>query len=285
MSRKTLNRAISAVLVTSFALSFNSFAGVEIPVAPSSVMPAKSSIVASSNRQDIKVTMGKREVIKISLGELNRFVTPFENLKIKTNSEAETTVNGNIVYLSTATESPISMFLYESGDEENAISLTLLPVSMPAADVRLSINTPKGQTTMPVSVKSAEKWERQSDYVESLKNTMRELALGGVPKGYSYGETTKAMEIPLCEQEGVKFDFLPGQIMTGKSINVFVGTVTNTSPNEIELREESCLEPNVAGVAYWPNILLEQGQKTEVYVAVKSISPEVVRTKRKSLVD
>ncbi len=276
--------AIASVFI--IAASESAFAGVEIPIAPSSVMTGSSKI-ALSNRQDIKVSIGKREVANVSIGELNRIVTPFENVKVQTNSDADININGNTVYVSTVSESRISMFISEKGDEENAISLTLMPVNMPSADIKLTVvgKVGVGQSTGPQSLKQAEKWEKSSDYAESLKNTMREIALGGVPKGYSYQETTKNMESPFCEQPGVRFDFLPGQVMMGKNVNVYVGTASNVSPNEIELREESCAEASVASVAYWSDVLLKRGQKTEVYVAVKVNSQEPVRTKRKSLID
>lgn len=276
----------TALAIALCVVAYNSAqAGVEIPIAPASVMAGTSKVMAQANRQDIKVSVGKREVAKVSIGELNRIVTPFEHVKVQTNSDADININGNIVYVSTVSENPISMFIAEKGDEENAISLTLMPVNMPSADIKLTVGGKIGQSAGPQSLKQAEKWEKSSDYAETLKNTMREIALGNVPKGYSYHETSKNMESPFCEQPGVRFDFMPGQVMMGKNINVYVGTVSNISPNEIELREESCAEPNVASVAYWPDVLLSQGQKTEVYVAVKVNSQEPVRTKRKSLVD
>ena len=56
---------------------------------------------------------------------------------MRTVSPATTQVDGNAVYVATASEDPVSLFITEKGDTATAISLTLAPRHIPPREVRL----------------------------------------------------------------------------------------------------------------------------------------------------
>ncbi|MBO0180756.1 conjugal transfer protein TraK, partial [Vibrio parahaemolyticus] len=74
-----------------------------------------------------------------------------------------------------------------------------------------------------------------------------------------------------------------GQMMMGHHLTVFVGIARNVTSEPIEFKEQSCGNWSVAGVTSWPHKVLEPGQKTEVYVAVKQREKTESATRRPSL--
>ena len=57
--------------------------------------------------------------------------------QVRTVSPATTQVDGRAVYVATASEEPVSLFITEAGEAATAISLTLAPRHIPPREVRL----------------------------------------------------------------------------------------------------------------------------------------------------
>lgn len=104
-----------------------------------------------NNDTRIVLRPGMHELIPIAKNYANRIVTPFRNPEIvstgtqsasKSNKAGECgdiCVKGNVVYVSTNRESPISMFITEEGSEETALSVTMLPRNIPPREVFLEL--------------------------------------------------------------------------------------------------------------------------------------------------
>ena len=71
--------------------------------------------------------------------------------------------------------------------------------------------------------------------------------------------------------------------MMGHNLNVFIGVAQNTSTQTIEFKEALCGGWEVAAVTTWPLNVLEPGQKTEIYVAMKQGRGQSTASKRPSL--
>jgi len=67
----------------------------------------------------------------VAIDHLNRIVTPFAAPQVRTVSQATTQVDGNAIYVATATEEPVGLFITEAGDSATALSLTLAPRHIP----------------------------------------------------------------------------------------------------------------------------------------------------------
>ena len=85
----------------------------------------------------IRVAPGTTAIVEVAIDHLNRIVTPFSAPQVRTVSPATTQVDGNAVYVATANEDPVSLFITEKGDTATAISLTLAPRHIPPREVRL----------------------------------------------------------------------------------------------------------------------------------------------------
>ncbi len=161
-----------------------------------------------------------------------------------------------------------------------AISLTLLPQSIPPiqANLLFSQSVPGSGATGqhgavpaggPAYSGQAKRWERSQPFMDTLRELMRELALGNLPRGYSFADLQSGASVPDCLQSGLSYDFSKAQYILGHDFRVFIAVAENNSARHLEVDHGACTHPHRAAVAVWPNEILEPGQKTEVFIVTR----------------
>lgn len=297
-------------LITAASLSAITMADV-IPPVPIEVMrqgvpapvraatPAQQSAPAQPAQQGLQLTdavlmsdnrvllqPGINVVIPVAVNHLNRLVTPFGRPDVRYLDESlAVDVKDNVVYVAPSErDKPITLFIREQGDESMAMSLTLWPQIRPAREVTLNF-VPESQATVTFQRPNAERWEQSQPYVTTIRNLFAAIAQQQLPPGYKLS-TPNAQDLDqiTCMQAGMRFEFDKGQVVDGSGLRVIIGQVTNTSANRNEFREENCANWQVAAVAAWPHVLLEPGQTTEVYVALKDNKQPMQPLRRPSLI-
>lgn len=237
------------------------------------------------SRYELSMLPGVNELLVISQGHLNRFVTPFDDPVITTVSDAVTMVQENVVYISTDKSEAVTVYITENGDESTSLSLTLVPRKVPPREVFL-VTKNNGKEYQMRSTKKAQRWESSQSYVDTIREAFRFVALGQIPSGYSFvSDTTQIPKLPSCRQQGMEFDFTHGQSMMGHSLNIVVGTASNISKQPIEFREMSCGSWETAAVAAYPKNVLNPGEVTEIYIAQKVEHYEKKAEQRNSLLN
>lgn len=270
--RILLNTKLFLILLWSCSVSFAN----EIPVAPVSVMNTNKSI--SPNKGNvITIKNGVNELISIGVGHANRIVTPFSSPRVLSSSLddgsgdnsalGKINIQDNVIYVTTEYDYPITMFIREEGSEQNAINITLVPKKIPPKEVVLKLGD--GFLNSISISKKAQAWETSQPYVETIKNLFTSIAKNEIPQGYNIGKVKSGQNLPSCNQAGIVVDFARGQVVSGHNFVVYIGLAKNISNKPIEFNESSCADAKTAGVTAWPNHVLEKGQTTEVYVAVK----------------
>ena len=254
----------------------------DLPSVPTSVLPPRRQQPSEpvETRQDVVVSNGTNTLIPISRGQINRIVTPFEDPVIQTVSSAEITTSENVIYVTTQENQPVTMFITPADDEGVAISLTLFPQQIPPIQANLifSQSVPgsagaAGAATPTVGgvgySGQARRWERSQPFIDTLRSIMRELALGNLPRGYSFAELQSGDTIPDCIQPGVDFDFSEAQYILGHDFRVYVAVAKNVTDQHLEVSHNACSHPNRAAAAIWPHEIIEPGQKTEVFLVTR----------------
>ena len=250
---------------------------VELPPVDASVLKAVNSQATSVAPQQLQVTPGINELIPIAVGHLNRLVTPFDNPVVTTTSQATTSTKGKIVYVATADETPVTLYITPGDNQDIALSLTLIPKRIPAREIHLSLDndtyqvlTKLQQQTTSAAGKPADK---EQDYITTLKKLFRDLGLQKTPPGFSLREPSHAESIH-CQQDRVQIR--TGQLLEGQDLVILVGVVRNTGATSIEFDERSCAthKDEVMAVAAWPKVVLGPGEATEIYVAVRRSADE-----------
>lgn len=244
----------------------------------------------------VSIRPGYNQAIPIALGQPNRLVTPFANPQVistvlsggRGKDCGEVCIRDSVVYITTNRTYPVTAFITEKGREDLAMSITMIPEAIPPREVTLTLPEEfmsklrtQGKSSTKPDYAKAQAWETDQPYITSIKKTFRKLALGEVPSGYGLRAIGNREATPICRQDGLKFAFHPGQILEGSNMDFYVGVVKNVSNKPVEFLEQHCGGWRIAAVTSYPQKLLEPGQSTEVYIAVKhpdDISEESVRT-------
>jgi conjugal transfer pilus assembly protein TraK len=259
---------------------------VELPPVDASVLKAAKQQASSVAPQQLQVKPGINELIPIAIGHLNRLVTPFDNPVVTTTSQATTSSKGKIVYVATADETPVTLYITPGDNQDIALSLTLIPKHIPAREIHLSLDkdTYKVLTKLQQQATSSGKSvDKEQDYITTLKKLFRDLGLQKTPPGFSLRDPGKTEHIR-CQQDRVQIR--TGQLLEGQDLVILVGVARNTGTTSIEFDERACAttENEVLAVAVWPKVVLGPNESTELYVAVRR-STEQTTTLRPSLLN
>jgi conjugal transfer pilus assembly protein TraK len=258
---------------------------VELPPVDASVLKAAELQASSVGPQQIQIKPGVNELMPIAVGHLNRLVTPFENPVVTTTSQATTSTKGNIVYVATADETPVTLYITPGDNQDIALSLTLIPKRIPAREIHLSLDKDNykllnkvQQQTRTATSKPA---DQEQEYISHLKKLFRDLGLQKTPAGFSLRDPGRAENIH-CLQNQVQIK--TGQVLEGQDMLILVGIVRNTGSAMIEFDERSCAttQDEVLAVAAWPKVVLAPNESTELYVALRH-NPEQASAIRPSL--
>lgn len=264
------------------------------PVPNSIVQPVRLTDEVIPSRQDLVVEPGVNTLIPISIGQLNRLVTPFERPTVQRlqMADVKVSVQGNVVYVSTSSTNPVALYISEKGDESVALSLSLVPQKIAPVQASLMLSRKLNNSSATGYTQSAgnvmyggneakaRKWEQKDNYVETIRNILRAVALGDVPPGYAMGSLGRNHSIPNCNfstgtaQDNIKYSFSGGQYIQGSQFSIIVGVAQNTGASTITVDESLCTHPNLAARALWSRNTLQPGQKTEAYFVIRNQSQQ-----------
>ncbi len=242
--------------------------------------------------QTIQVAPGVNEIIPVAVGHLNRIVTPFDKPHVRTVSQATTQIEGNVLYVATPDETPVALYITPGETEDFALSLTLAPRKIPPREVRLTLDAVHYQKLNSLQnmagvngldTQSGNPSQSSQDYMADIKAVFRALALMRTPKGYALRNPTGSETIH-CSQPGLFTH--TGQALEGRNRVLLVGVARNNGTIPLEIDERSCADAGgeVLAVAAWPKVMLEPGEATELYVALRQARDNDT-TARPSLLD
>ena len=267
---------------------------VETPGVPAQVLAEakRETSEIPATAQTIQVTPGVNEIIPVAVGHLNRIVTPFDKPHVRTVSQATTQIEGNVLYVATPDETPVALYITPGETEDFALSLTLAPRKIPPREVRLTLDAAHYQKLTSLQnvagvngldTQSGNPSQSSQDYMADIKNLFRALALMRTPKGYAL-RIPNSTETIHCSQPGLFTH--TGQALEGRNRVLLVGVARNNGTSPLEIDERSCsdLGGDVLAVAAWPKVMLEPGEATELYVALRQTRDNDT-TARPSLLD
>ncbi|NEV63989.1 TraK domain-containing protein [Thiorhodococcus minor] len=230
----------------------------------------------------VQAAIGVNLILEIAVDHLNRILTPFPSPQVRTVSDASTRVDGSAIYVATASEGPVTLFVSDASDPNHALSLTLAPRRIPPREIRLVLTDPLPDPS-PIAAPSAPAGATAPDYVTALTEAMRALAREEIPDGYGLRQARR-QETVTCVQLGL--ETRRGQVLEGSDLWLVTALVRNTTDTELEIEERACradLDGDTVAVAVWPRVWLAPGEAVELYVAVRRPTPEERRPERPSL--
>ena len=247
---------------------------------------AKGATGATDRPIVIDAIQGVNEIITIGKGDLNRFVTPFSKVIVRTSAgedELVSKVDGNVVYIGAVRRAGV--FLVEAGSGR-AFSLTLVPDDVPPRDIYLtmgrSANIP-ASLQMQNSAKDDEFTKnsgKASSHVDNIKQGMRSIAQGKLPSGYTL--LRPRLTDFRCSLPSLRVRL--GQVLEGSGRKYLVYRVDNETPNEITIDEQYCYRRGVIAISAWPDVVVPAGGSTELFVLMDMAAEDVEIGGRPSLI-
>ncbi|HYN78773.1 MAG TPA: type-F conjugative transfer system secretin TraK [Lamprocystis sp. (in: g-proteobacteria)] len=246
----------------------------KVGLGPGQVMPAALEL----GPRTVSVPPGTTALVEIAIDHLNRIVTPFQNPVVHTVSAASTSVDGRVVYVATATEEPVALYIGDGPSSDLALSLTLAPRSIPPREIRLVVPGYRGsgkavaataaEGTVPATMLPGYSSEMGANqpYVETIADLLRAMAQRRLPPGY---QVRKAAGMKAHCAPGLKI--VKTQLTQGPTASVLTLGLRNTGADSIPANESACDldKHSVAAVGAWPLKTLASGQETEVFLVLQ----------------
>lgn len=235
-----------------------------------------------TERQDVAVlTPGVNRIMKISRGHPNRLIAPFSEPEVRTtNTDAEITTSGEIIYVATGSEQPVTLFVSPKGNERVAASITLLPQAIPPQEIRFKLDA--GDEVIKYANPTAEQWETRTSYVDTITEAFRALATQDLPQGYTMREPGPKDHLSCYAGKHVSFEL--GQVVEGHNMEIQVAVAKNHGSRPVEIVGHQCAGQRVLAAAEWPRSVLEPGQKTEMFIAIQRLEDAEPEIRRPSLI-
>lgn len=235
-----------------------------------------------SPEQKFHLRPGANIMVPVSLGMMNRFETSFNSVSVKTNDDnAVLEVDRGIFYATLNSRNPVNIIVMEEGVPETAVNVTLIPLDVPPALVKLNVAMTGSQLQEAFTVQQKRKQEeintqateeedqikRSDRHTERLKEILTTTALGQVPAGFVMSSDDIA-NLPYSYQHpcDTGMQNTLGQRMIGAREIIDVVLLTNQTTIRQVFREESCRGPDTLAVAVMDAASLAPQAKTEVYI-------------------
>ncbi|MCD9046906.1 TraK domain-containing protein [Luteimonas sp. MHLX1A] len=249
---------------------------------PDRVTASPSASASRPPPSVLRLASGRNEMVQVARGQPNRFLTPFDVPVVRfANELTAVDVEGRMVFVTTSSSRPVTLYVEDDANPDNTFVLTLLPREVPAVSITLHMEgLQPGRTASSSSLARAH--ETSDHFVAMLRDTFKTLAQGQVPSGYGLSQTANPREVPDCLMPGLRMN--PAQTVTGVDVVVYVARLTNTSSIPQSVDEAACASDRVLAVAAWPYVELMPGQMTELYIAMRK-SSAASGTVRPSLID
>lgn len=213
---------------------------------------------------------GENLVIPIAIKHPNRILTPYDNAKVFTTRVDEIQTDGGIVYVTPSKDGPLTMFITDrDGDQSVSLSVTLVPSPIPPREIKLVFGSLAGAGMATGLINGnkteARKFERRNNHYDRINSVMLALAKQEIPSGYSLRTPGPQDSAVICDIPGTVIR--TGQLLDGYSLSASISVLTNITSQPIQIRESSCWQQGVLGVATWPSVeFLQPNTSVELYV-------------------
>lgn len=217
-------------------------------------MPGEAS---DTRIKSVRVGGDRNEMVYVSLNQLNKFATPFENPQIIDASGAVLKVVGQDLFLKPANDTPFTVYI-SNGSSGQSTGITLVPrANLPAQTIVLQPDTPR-DSRANVSADSDE--VAPGDYVSRIKTIVEALSMGKTPVGF-----TKS-RLPSSVVTGKELVIQPQHKYAGATYDLYAYRVRSIAKSPLEMKEDAFYTEAVRAVAFYPSAMLQTGEETMVYI-------------------
>ena len=210
---------------------------------------------------------GVNEIVKMSGRLLNRVATPFKKpLVIDSageNSRSITKVVGSDIYYLPEGDKPIGLYIVDSSNTSQAISLTVVPAGdLPGQNIIIKLEDLRTVASLAEAASTEEgelSQPRTTDYTGTVRSLLTQAVRGKVA-GFA----------PVPLEGGVArmgtLDVEPELAFTGAVFDIYRYRITNSGSKPIDLVETAFYRKGVKAVSFFPSFALNPGDQSYVFL-------------------
>jgi hypothetical protein len=222
-----------------------------------SYVNAGAGMSPSTSVRNIKTNYGENQSVRISQDFTNMIVTPFEKPNLVGRDGYEVGQNGSTLLVTATGDKAFWVSISDSANPmATPISLTMVPDRNMASQTIIIQNDQPSDTALNRSGEGV-----AADYVQMLRDTLKDIAQQKVPRGFSVRPLTSNLSM------ANGFKSVPIELYSGSRIDVQRYRLTNTGVGAQVLAEEAFgQDESVMAVSIFPNISVAPGQTTDVLI-------------------
>jgi conjugal transfer pilus assembly protein TraK len=240
---------------------------------------AHAAMPLKSESQKIEARPGETVQATLAIGQVNRIVLPFDAPEIRTLNPSTAELQGRVLYVAPIDHETMHLYVSEARDPETSLALSFTPEETHPREVIISLAEPiqaRPPESLPQAMSSSDE-EQGSQLKDSLRQTLKTLAMGQIPEGYRL-RNPQGRESIRCRQ---KFALIQTrQVVESGNSKILVGVLHNSGKAPLELNEEACLgNYSIEAIGLFPAIPLRSGQESEIYMVLAPEHKETSRTR------
>lgn len=206
---------------------------------------------------------GVNEIVRMSGRLLNRVATPFKKPALIDTSESTSKVVGSDVYYMPAGDKPIGLYIVDSANTTQTISLTIIPAAdLPGQNLIVKLEDLRAVENLAVATTQEEEEvikPRANDYSGHVRELMTQAVRGAV---------TGFAPVPL--EGGIarmgSLDVKPELAFAGSAVDIYRYKLLNSSKETVDLVETAFYRKGVKAVSFFPHISLRPGEGGYVFL-------------------
>lgn len=208
----------------------------------------------------VRVGSDRNEIVYVSSVLPNRISTPFAEPRSVDQQPGDVDISpvGQSLYVTMKpTGKSVALYITGSNPNDPVISLTLVPKEMPPQTIVLQLDKNQVETGGSAEATHA---PDSNVYTDNIRYVLREAALGKTPEGFSEGP------LPASAANIGNVVAYPKVRYSGPTYDIFRYTLVGTSPNDVDLVEDTFYSDGVRAVSFFPTATLSKGKTTEVFI-------------------
>lgn len=240
---------------------------------------AHAAMPLKSESQKIEARPGETVQATLAIGQVNRIVLPFDAPEIRTLNPSTAELQGRVLYVAPIDHETMHLYVSEARDPETSLALSFTPEETHPREVIISLAEPipaRPAESAPQTMGTTDE-DQGSRLKDSLRQTLKTLAMGQIPEGYRL-RNPQGRESIRCRQ---KFALIQTrQVVESGNSKILVGVLHNSGKALLELNEEACLgNYSIEAIGLFPAIPLRSGQESEIYMVLAPEHKETSRTR------
>jgi conjugal transfer pilus assembly protein TraK len=202
----------------------------------------------------VEINNGGSQTVYVSDVDQNRIQLPWTNTKVVGTNELtiDKRPSSNNVYVQFKEGVTRSVQVYfEHPNGGPVLGLQLVPKTIPAQTILVRDASLQGGDVKPV---------KGNDYVASMQSLLEQVALEGVPQGFSQSD----LAVGPISRSGVVIT--PRKLFSSSDKDIYVYDVVNPGPKKITLEEQEFDGVDVLAVSIFPKPVLAANEQARVIV-------------------